>query len=365
MTSFCVLIDGYFLQKPYGFGRFISELCRALGKAKTTLRFVVAVPSRVDLSTLPNYDNLTWSTLPDSNFILWEQLHIPRLALQIHSDLIHYPYNTRAICTSGIPVVTTVHDVLFLQGKASNRSPKALIAAFYSKAVFKMASGRSQAIVSVSATTQAALNRLGLKSSVVYNTVDGFVEAANPVASTSTQRPYLLHRGGYQPHRNTACVISAFREARKVVPNLGLKIVGAPDGATRWPSHDSEFIEFLPRLSDAELASCYAGCACVVATSLEEGFGLPIVEGFGFGVPVITSKLDPMQEVAGGAAILVDPSSSSDTAKAILAIFKDATTARRLVELGAIRKQAFSSDRVAMQMIDIYSRVALSEPPHR
>ena len=106
------------------------------------------------------------------------------------------------------------------------------------------------------------------------------------------------------------------------------------------------------------LAALYAGSACVVATSLQEGFGLPIIEGFGFGVPVITSAIDPMAEVAGDAALLVDPCSIGDIADAIVSVVSDPALARSLVARGRVRMGVFASARVAERMIDIYGRCA-------
>src|ERR1700712_1304193 len=120
-----VLIDGYFRGKPYGFGRFIFELCRALGSVPTDIEFFVAVPARIDPQSLPGYPNVTWCTLPDANFVIWEQLLIPRLARRLGCGVIHFPYNTKAFFTGKIRTVTTVHDVIFLNETIPLRSFKA------------------------------------------------------------------------------------------------------------------------------------------------------------------------------------------------------------------------------------------------
>jgi glycosyltransferase involved in cell wall biosynthesis len=355
MTTPRVLIDGYFLGKPYGFGRFIFELCRALGQARTEIAFAVAVPARVEEALLPKYGNLSWHRLPDANFVLWEQVMIPRLARRLACDTIHFPYNTRALFTGGIRTVTTVHDLLFLEERVPVGNPKAFIASKYAKYVFRHGTRRSGNIVSVSETTRRALLGMGVESRTVYNTIDGFLAAHAPTgAGAHAGRPYMLHRGGYFAHRNTGRVIEAFREARKALPDVGLKIVGAPDGAATWKTEGDGTIEFLPRVSDGELAELYAGSACVLATSLHEGFGLPIIEGFGFGAPVITSNLDPMMEVAGDAALLVDPRSVPEMAKAMVSVLSDLALARSLVARGRARLEVFGSARVAEGMLEAY-----------
>jgi glycosyltransferase involved in cell wall biosynthesis len=349
-----VLIDGYFLGKPYGFGRFIFELCRALGSTSSDVEIVVAVPVRPELDLLPTYRCLTWHMVPDANFVIWEQVIIPRLARKLDCRLIHFPYNTRALWTGGIRTVTTVHDVIFLTDTVPLRRFKPWLIAQYAKQVFRMATGRSDVVISVSDTTRAALAGLGLQATTIYNTIDGFRSELKSPPLVAPQ-PYFLHRGGYLPHRNTERVIQAFRRVRKRLPNFELRIVGAPDGAVQWGTSDDSSIHYLPRLSDAELAACYAGSACVVAASLQEGFGLPVIEGFGFDTPVITSDLEPMREIAGNAALLVDPYDVAALEEAMVSVVTNHSLAMCLREKGRIRLVDFSSTRVADQMIDVYT----------
>jgi glycosyltransferase involved in cell wall biosynthesis len=348
-----VLIDGYFLGKPYGFGRFIFELCRALGNQPGELVLTVAVPARVGAEHLPDAAGITWHRLPDANFILWEQVLIPRLARRLRCDVIHFPYNTRALSTRGMRSVTTVHDLLFLKHAAPRRNLKDFVHAKYARWVFSLGTRRSDAIVSVSRTTAAALARLGLPSTTIYNTVDGFLASGDP-GMPPDGRPYLLHRGGYFAHRNTGRVIEAFRLARQALPEIELRIIGAPYGAETWRTQDDPAIRFLPRISDAALAGLYAHSLCVVAASLEEGFGLPVVEAFGFGTPVITSRVDPMMEIAGDAALLVDPTDVAEMAQAMIALATDPVRAASLVAKGRARLPLFASARVAEQMLEVY-----------
>ena len=354
MTLRRVLIDGYFLGKPYGFGRFVSELCRALGSAPTDIQFVVAVPARIDPRTLPAYRNFIWHTLPNVNFVVWEQVLIPWLAHRSGCGVVHFPYNTRALLTPGVRTVTTVHDVFFLTESIPVRKFRSWFSIQYARRIFSLATHKSDAVVSVSDTTRRALAPMGIEATTVYNTVDGFL-AELPRRRKAVDRPYILHRGGYQPHRNTERLIQAFRIVRTMLPDMELKIVGTPESADRWGTRDDEGIQYLPRLSDAELAACYAGSLCVVVASLSEGFGLPIIEGFGFGTPVITSDIDPMREVAGNAAFLVDPYNIEALAEAMRSVVSDRLLAARLIEKGRARLAAFSGSRVAEQMMKIYA----------
>jgi glycosyltransferase involved in cell wall biosynthesis len=354
MSAKHVLIDGYFLGKPYGFGRFIFELCRALGQSASDLQITVAVPTRAETNPLPRYSGLSWHFMPDANFAVWEQIHIPGLARKLGCGVIHFPYNTRALFVRGACSVTTVHDLLFLSNPRPFGDLKSYLAQQYARFVFWTATAKSSALISVSNTTCAALTTLGYEATVVYNTVDGFLENAR-VAPSSKARQFFLHRGGYAPHRNTARVIEAFRLAQHQFPEIELKIVGAPDGAAFWNISRDPKIDFLPRLSDAELGKLYSDAIAVVATSLQEGFGLPIIEAFGFNTPVITSNVDPMREIAADAAILVNPFSSTEIASAMTTIANDPVRAETLVREGRIRLKDFSSARVGEQILSVYA----------
>jgi len=359
LTMLRVLIDGYFLGKPYGFGRFISELCRAIGTVASDIKFIVAVPGRVNTAQLPQYPAISWHSVPDANFIKWEQIVLPRLAQTLSCNLIHFPYNTKALKTGTVRTVVTVHDTLFLRERAPLSRPKDFLASQYSRFVFragtqKVNGPRHDAVVAVSNTTRLALAERGIVAKTVYNTADGFVSSCMPPNRPKPQTPYFFHRGGYAEHRNTGRVIAAFQSVRPLIGDITLKIVGAPEGAEKWRTQDDPSIQFLPRVSDEEMGALYAGGLGVIVTSLFEGFGLPIIEGFGFGTPVITSAIDPMKEVAGDAALLVDPFAIAEIAAAMKTIALNDNTRTSLINRGGIRKKLFSSSRVAEQMIEVY-----------
>jgi glycosyltransferase involved in cell wall biosynthesis len=349
-----VLIDGRFLGKPGGFGRFMQEYCRALGSApRDDLAFDVAVRKQVDQSELPFYPNVTWHKLPDANFILWEQVMIPYLAHRLGCRVIHFPYNTRALFTWGRPAVVTVHDIIFLTEDMQNQDLRYRFANYYIKLMFRLGTRKARAVVTISNTVRTALADIGVRATTVYNTVDGFIAKA-PARLPSKTKTYIVHRGGHGIHRNTAGVISAFRHARAKLPGISLKIFGTPEGAKIWQTEGDDRIEFLPRLTDDEVAALYQDSACVVAASLQEGFCLPIIEGFGLGAPVIASNVDPMREIAGDAALLFDPLDVEAMANAMVSVLTTPGLAESLVAKGRLRLATFSGQQVVDGMRQIY-----------
>jgi glycosyltransferase involved in cell wall biosynthesis len=124
--------------------------------------------------------------------------------------------------------------------------------------------------------------------------------------------------------------------------------------AARWKVADRPEIQFLPRLSDSDLASLYRGSSGVIVASLQEGFGLPIIEAFGFHVPVITSNRDPMREIAGNAAILVNPLDYLDISSAMAEILTKPDLATVLTRKGDERLRDFAGERMANKLLSVY-----------
>jgi glycosyltransferase involved in cell wall biosynthesis len=359
-----VLIDGYLLNRTNGFGRYARELLVALGRQQTDFDICVAVPQPVDRQLAEKTPHLSYRQLPNVPMPLWEQVVMPFFALGSGADIVHFPYNTRCVATLRFKTVTTVHDLTFLDREAERDFRSALIH-IYVGGAFHLGSAHSDRIISVSNTTQKALLTRGLSSERIYNTVDSFINIRPPASSPRPTRPYFLHRGGTSAgHRNTPRLIEAFLGTPALREACDLRILGLPDGAARWNIAADDPVHFLPRVSDEALALLYAQSTAVVAPSIREGFCLPIVEGFGFSVPVITSDIDPMREIAGGAALLVSPDSTDDLAAAMLRVLQDRELAEELVRKGGRRLAAFSSETMGSRLVDLYRDMLTPSPHH-
>lgn len=355
-----ILIDGFYLDAPSGYGRTTRELCRALAASRTAFEIVVAVRSRESARMVRDMAPLVPVRMPPIPFPSWEQIAVPLCALARGCRLIHFPYNTRAAWTAGRRSVTTVHDLTFLLAGAP-RDVKSRLIHTYMNFAFEVGTRRSDRIIAVSETTRQTLGARGLASQRIYNTVDSFLTESRPAAAASTPRPYLLHRGSYQPgHRNTDRVIRAFLATPELARRCDLVLLGVPDGAALWNVRDTDPIRFLPRVSDDALAGLYRDSAGVVAPSLLEGFCLPIVEAFGFGTPVVTSAIDPMREIAGDAALLVSPHDEAALGAAMLRLMTDTRLRAHLVARGRDRLRRFASEETARQVLDVYEQ-ALGE----
>ena len=164
---------------------------------------------------------------------------------------------------------------------------------------------------------------------------------------------YLVAISSKDPRKNIKKIVQAFEAARPALPKeTGLVILGRLPSPFRSSSRHI----FTPGLVDDIIPwlVCSRG---LIFTSLYEGFGLPVLEGFTAGTPVITSNCSSMPEVAGDAALLVDPYDVRQIRDAIKTVMLDKQAAKALTGAGCRRLKAFSWEKAAAKTVRIYERL--------
>lgn len=174
-------------------------------------------------------------------------------------------------------------------------------------------------------------------------------------------RPYFLFVSTLQPRKNLARLITAFAESG--VPH-GLVLAGKTgwlsqpilDQIARLPTAVAQKIIITGFVSDEEKAALLSGAAALLYPSLYEGFGFPILEAQACGTPVLTANTSSCPEVAGGAALLVDPESTT-AIKAGLQRLADEGRGEQLVKQGYENVKRFTWERTAGQVLDIFESI--------
>ncbi len=257
------------------------------------------------------------------------------------NDLFFSPgYNSPFFCPS--PFVFTIHDLSHIYCP-ENTSP--LIQLYYATIV-KRACHRAASILTVSEFTRGQIVEWsGVPPEKVSNVGCGVDDAYRPEGdSYGLPFPYLLCVSNRKRHKNEFRVVEAFARAG-LGAGLHLVFTGTPTAelAACLEQHGvAARVHFAGIVPEAKLPALYRGAEALVFPSLYEGFGLPLLEAMVCGTPVVTSNITAMPEVAGGAALLVDPTSVEQISAAMTQVVTDTAVCRRLREKGLARAAQFS-----------------------
>lgn len=252
---------------------------------------------------------------------------------------------------SPIPFVLTLHDLnhIDLPSNAAKR-------AFY-RHVLKPACRKAAAILTGSEfSRKRILDWTALPSERVLNVSYG-VSAGYCVEGSAHDEgvPYFLVVGIRKPHKNHENIIRAFARSRAGgharLLFTGVKVVEL-DEVIRENSVEP-FVKFLGNVTDAELAALYRGAQALLFPSFYEGFGLPVIEAMACGCPVITSNVTALPEVAGDAAIMVNPADVGELAQAIDRMLENQELRFRLSRAGIVRAGRFRWEDVATRVRNV------------
>jgi glycosyltransferase involved in cell wall biosynthesis len=273
--------------------------------------------------------------------VAWYPMRLERRAR--HLDVLHCT-TFRGPSGAAVPTVVTVHDLAIL------RYPEAFPRwhRHYGSVGLGMVLRGADTIVAVSQFTKDEVVELaGIPAErvrVVPNGVDPIFRESEAPSDTVSHGEYVLAVATLEPRKNLERVVEAARLAA-----VELRVVGARG----WGGVDVP--GWVGEIPDAELAQLYRGARCVVYASLYEGFGLPVLEAMASGTPVVTSRRGATEEVAGGAAVLVDP---LDTESIAAGLAEAQARREELVPLGLARAAEFTWERTADGVESLWRELA-------
>lgn len=261
---------------------------------------------------------------------------------------------------AAIPYVLTVHDLNHIDRPENSNSLKRL----YYRSVLTWLVWRAKAVFTVSNfSKKRIIQYFSINPSKVFVIGNG-VSSAFSVSGARYECdfPYILCVSNRKAHKNERRILQAFANAN-LPTSVKLLFTGLPaDTLEQWMKELglTDRVVFVGRQEDKALAKLYRSALFLLFTSLYEGFGLPIVEAFASGIPVITSNVTSMPEIAGGAALLVNPYAVDEIKEAIEKLYHSKTLRLSLRSKGLQIAGQYTWESVAHRMANALDDLDLS-----
>lgn len=302
---------------------------------------------------------------------LWTHLRLSWEMARRPPDLLFVPAHVLPIVHPRHSVVT-IHDLGYLHYPEAHR----LLGRFYLDLSTRYnARAATHLIADSSATKRDLIERYGIetdKITVVYPGYDKTTfqpvrdeEAIEAVkARYGIAGDYILFLGTLQPRKNLTRLIKAFSNIQYLVSNLQLVIAGKKGWLYKEIFRRVEElglggkVVFTGYLPEGDLPALLSGARLFVFPSLYEGFGLPVLEAMACGTPVVCSNASSLPEVAGDAAVLVDPLDVEGLAAAMERVLGDEELRADLIDRGFEQARKFSWERCARETLDVLEKAA-------
>ncbi len=343
---------------PAGRGRYVRELLLALEN----------LPEAADERFLL-YAREPWGDLDPARF-RWVTVGLPDPAWHLAAAA-RASRETRAFLSTNsyltawftlVPTSIVVYDLVpFVDGaQAQARAAK------IERATIRPALRRAASLPCISQATRDDLERLFpvSRGKALVTPLAADPSFGAPVATPGhpeLTRPYVLAVGTLEPRKNLERLLDAWLALDPAVRERhDLALVGPRgwDDETIVGKAEAAGARLLGRVSDDELRALYAGAAAFAYPSLYEGFGLPVLEAMAAGAPVLTSNVSSLPEVAGDAALLVDPLDTAAITAGLEQLLTDDALAARLRADGPVRAAEFSWGRTARETLADLRRIA-------
>lgn len=348
-----------------GIGRYTRNLLQNLQKIDKKNEYIVFLLGE-SFESLVFKRNFSKARADFRWYTVSEQLKFPNLLSRYELDLVHFPHFNVPILYRG-KFVLTIHDLIhqhFQMRKASSLDPfKYKIKTLGYSLVFNSAVKRAVTIFTpTNFVKEQLISECGLDYGKIVVTPEAVEEKIIRLAGRKSKKiidgDYLFYVGNVHPHKNMDKVIEAFEVLK--IKHPALKLVLSGKNNYFWERlksrHQTPDIIYTGYVTDEQLVALYKGAQVFVMPSLEEGFGIPVLEAMACDCPVVASDIGAIREVGESGAVYFNPMNTDDIAEKIDQIISDEKLKERLKNEGKKRVGKFSWERMAKQTMEVYLR---------
>ena len=347
-----------------GIGVYTSNILKSLFKVDQHNHYILIFNSPRHLGVFSGLPNVTQTVIQAPNKLWWDQISVPRLVKKLGLDLIYNP-------KLSVPLFAKCRKVLVMHGAEQFAIPHAF--KWHDRIYFTIANRlyckTASAIITPTRTgAHDIVNYMGADRRKVHVIYDAYNERCRLLENGdkeivkkkySLPDKFILHVGGLTPLKNIGNLLRAYKITSSFTDHRLVFV-----GFRRWKSAQDlalidelglrEKVVFPGYIPDEELPAFYNLADAFVFPSLYEGFGIPVLEAMACGCPVITSNTGCSPEVAGGAALLVNPYKPDEIAAAMRQVLTDEGLRRHLIEKGYQRIKDFSWEKSASETLALF-----------
>ncbi|WP_008318762.1 glycosyltransferase family 4 protein [Leptolyngbya sp. PCC 6406] len=344
--------------KPTGLSNYSFNLSKVICTSKATTFLSHQKPDFIKVPSqwiqIPNGLNTDFGKIGHLKRLLWLQFILPKIFKKLSSTLLFSPVPEAPIYTD-VRHVITVHDIIPLRFSAKHFSPLKTYFKHYVPTVLNYA---EHILADSEATAQDLRSFYDISLSKV-TVIPLSYDADNFRFLDLPTQDYFVYLGRFDLHKNLKRIIAAFFESN-LYKNYKLHLVGSLQSpylpelkAYIQDLGLTDAVLFFDYISYQDLPVVLNQSLALVLPSLWEGFGLPVLEAMACGTPVITSNISSLPEVAGDAAILVDPYNVAEIADAMKAIATNSQLRKELRYKGLKRAAQFSWEKTARLTMEV------------
>lgn len=356
------------------------ELIRNLQEIDHENEYIVYVSPDEDKTVLRATPNFRIVELSGGFYPLWEQIALPRAAKKDGCEILHCTSNTAPVNTA-IPVVVTLHDIIYMESSypeilSGSGTAYQKFGNVYRRMVVPRVVKKSAAVITVSHFEKNRIGEFfGIKNDprlkAVYNGVGTHFKPVTDKAELSRVKAlyklpdrFFFFLGNTDPKKNTKGTLKAYSDFVKQTGSDILMVMLDFDRTELEKLLDQigdrsliDRIILTGYVKNTDLPAIYSQCTLFLYPSLRESFGIPLLEAMACGVPVITSNTSSMPEIAGDAAIMIDPFKPEEITTAMIRLTSNESLRNELVKKGIPQAAKFSWRSMAEHVLEIYHEV--------